>query len=56
MCTATWLCCSNMLPLRGEQQATDIYPAKCIIRLVYVTLYKLYGSVFYDESAYKWEK
>lgn len=23
---------------------------------VYVTLYKLYGSVFYDESTYKWEK
>ena len=22
MCSATWLCCSNMLPLRGEQQAT----------------------------------
>lgn len=20
MCSATWLCCSNMLPLRGEQQ------------------------------------
>ena len=20
MCAATWLCCSNMLPLRGEQQ------------------------------------
>ena len=23
-----WLRCSNMLPLRGEQQATDFYPAK----------------------------
>ena len=28
MCSATWLCCSNMLPLRGEQQATDYNPAK----------------------------
>lgn len=28
MRSATWLCCSNMLPLRGEQQATDNYPAK----------------------------
>lgn len=23
MCSVTWLCCSSMLPLRGEQQATD---------------------------------
>lgn len=27
-----WLCCSNMLPLRGEQQATDYNPAKAYIR------------------------
>ena len=27
MCSTTWLRCSNMLPLRGEQQATD-FPAK----------------------------
>ena len=27
MCSATWLCCSSVLPLRGEQQATDNYPA-----------------------------
>ena len=25
---SAWLCCSNVLPLRGEQQATDNYPAK----------------------------
>ena len=24
---SAWLCCSNVLPLRGEQQATDNYPA-----------------------------
>ena len=30
MCSATWLCCSNMLPLRGEQQATDENLAKSI--------------------------
>lgn len=23
-----WLCCSGVLPLRGERQATDNYPAK----------------------------
>ena len=26
-----WLCCSSVLPLRGEQQATDNYPAKAYI-------------------------
>ena len=31
MCSATWLCCSNMLPLRGEQQATDYNLAKAYI-------------------------
>ncbi len=31
MCFATWLCCSNVLPLRGEQQATDNYPAKAYV-------------------------
>ena len=30
MCSVTWLCCSNMLPLRGEQQATDENLAKSI--------------------------
>lgn len=30
MCLVTWLCCSNMLPLRGEQQATDENLAKSI--------------------------
>jgi hypothetical protein len=28
MCSVTWLYCSNVLPLRGEQQATDYTPAK----------------------------
>ena len=27
MCSTTWLCYSSVLPLRGEQQATDNYPA-----------------------------
>ena len=30
MCSVTWLCCSNMLPLRGEQQATGENLAKSI--------------------------
>ena len=30
MYSVTWLCCSNMLPLRGEQQATDENLAKSI--------------------------
>lgn len=30
MCSVTWLCCSNMLHLRGEQQATDENLAKSI--------------------------
>lgn len=31
MCSATWLCCLSVLPLRGEQQATDIHPAKAYV-------------------------
>jgi len=30
MCSVTWLCCSSVLPLRGEQQATDENLAKSI--------------------------
>jgi len=28
MCSATWLCCSSVLPLRGEQQAKHSDAAK----------------------------
>lgn len=33
MCQATWLCCSDVLPLRSGQQATDYHPAKAYIYL-----------------------
>ena len=44
MCSATWQCCSNVLPLRGEQQATNYNPAKADVRTKSWTLYSPNGS------------
>ena len=49
MCSATWLCCSSVLPLRGEQQATDYNPATAYIRQFTLWMRKSYnGKVFWN--------
>ena len=44
-----WLCYSSVLPLRGEQQATDYNPAKAYDRQFTLWMRKNYnGKVFWD--------